>query len=86
MERGGGGDYTYVQLYDTLYIHMQEEINKLLTSEIATTVRKKQLLNICAKKEKPIYHNATENFSMKRKQKKYLDPLYVIALLRNWDS
>lgn len=54
--------------YMTLYIHMQEEINKLLTSEIATTVRKNKLLNICAKKEKPIYHNASENFSIKRKQ------------------
>lgn len=37
-----GDDYTYVQLYDTLYIHMQKEINKLLTSEIATKVRKRQ--------------------------------------------
>lgn len=42
-KRGGGReDYTYVQLYDTLYIHMQKEINKLLTSEIATKVREEK--------------------------------------------
>lgn len=56
---GGGEDYTYVQLYDTLYIHMQKEINKLLTSEIATKVREEKTLNM-------IYHCASENLLANR--------------------
>lgn len=47
-----GKGYTYVQIYDTLYIHMQKEINKLLTLEIATKVeKKKKHLNVSSKQK-----------------------------------